>query len=119
MRTRSFEAMATPVRLGEPATAAWTELGGLLVDVTEAGGAAHDAAGDVAVEQPVGVAELVDGLLDDPLAEAPLAEELQVLAQARRGGHRHPASQLRLPEDVGEDGDEEVLVGQPEDAAVR
>ena len=74
-----------------------------------------------AVDEAVGVAQLVDRLLLQPGGEQPLVggEAVEVVAQAVDGDHRGAAVELGLAEDPGEHRDEEVDAGDAEDAGGR
>jgi hypothetical protein len=63
------------------------------------------------MEESVSMPEFVEGLFSQPLMEQRRVrwEAVALVEKTVIGDDRHAAAELRLPEDIGENGDEQVF----------
>src|SRR3972149_1453813 len=96
-------------RLLEADPAVATQGAALGIHLRDAHRARHHAAGVVAVDEPEGVAQLVDALLRDAGRHHAWigGRRAGVRPQARRRDHGGASAELRLAEEDSDDGDEE------------
>lgn len=98
------------------AAAGGAEIGVLEIEFFDGVGGDHDAAPIVAVAESLGVAEFVEGLLDEAEVEGGVVgwEAVELLAKAVEGDEGGAPGHLGFAEDEGEDGDVEVGLGDAE-----
>ena len=92
------------------------ELGAFQVDAFDGVGGAHHAGIIRAVAQAVGVAQFMEGFLQQAFAKDLRIgrKAIELLAQAMRGNHRPAVRELRFPEHEGEHRDVEVRIRHPQ-----